>query len=437
MKHLSKESIEKLIKELIAEWSELNQIEEAKNKKIRYAGPMLDSKEYVAIMEAIFSNWWSGGKFSYEAEAKLASLNDRSHGLLTNSGSSANLVLMSAAKSLYFNDGNKILTLACGFPTTVNPIISNRLTPVFCDIDLNTLNINIDNVKRAIVENKISGIFVAHTLGFKTDLNPILDLARENNLPVFWDCCDAYGTTYNDKPIAAYGKAATFSFYVAHHLTMGEGGGIVTNDEDLQVAMRAYRNWGRYCAATNCCIRSLNPSSFCPTTKLTSKCDLPADYIVNYQYEYQGYNLKPLELQAAMLIQQLDKLPMFNDIRRANYLKLYNNFSRWSDEFTIWELEDDVSPFAFPVIINPGAKFNRKHLLDAYTKNKIETRLLFGGNLLRHPAYKDVKHEVIGDLKNSDLITENMFMLGVSQILTDNQIDIIINVTKNFINSWK
>jgi CDP-6-deoxy-D-xylo-4-hexulose-3-dehydrase len=421
----------------MAEWAELNKAEEEKLKKVRYAGPSFDSKEYTAILDALFSNWWSGGSFSYNAENKLAAISDRKHGLLTNSGSSANLVLMSAAKKLYFKDNDKILTLACGFPTTVNPIISNNLIPIFCDIDLDTLNLTPDKVKEAISNHDIKGIFVAHTLGFNSNVNEILDIARENNIQVFFDCCDAYGTTYNKRPLTAFGKASTFSFYVAHHISMGEGGGIVTNDDELQVTMRGFRNWGRYCAATNCCIRSINPNSFCPTTKLSKSCDLPDDYIVNYQYEWLGYNLKPLELQAAMLMEQIDKLPGFNDKRVYNYNRLYNIFNRYNNIFTTWNLPDEVSPFAFPILIKNLSKFSRKHLVDAFTKNKIETRLLFGGNLLRHPAYKDISSGVSGTLSNSDLITENLLMLGVSQVINDDHIDLIEKTLTDFVKQWK
>lgn len=437
MKYLNKSSLEILIKSLMAEWAELNKAEEDKLKKVRYAGPSFDSKEYTAILDALFSNWWSGGSFSYKAEDKLAEISDRRHGLLTNSGSSANLVLMSAAKKLYFKDNDKILTLACGFPTTVNPIISNNLIPVFCDIDLNTLNLTPEKLKEALVDHDIKGIFVAHTLGFNSNINEILDIARDNNIQVFFDCCDAYGTTYNNRPITAYGKASTFSFYVAHHISMGEGGGIVTNDDELQVTMRGFRNWGRYCAATNCCIRSINPNSFCPTTKLSKNCELPEDYIVNYQYEWLGYNLKPLELQAAMLMEQIEKLPSFNEKRVYNYNRLYNIFNRYKDIFTIWTLPDEVSPFAFPVLIKDGSRFTRKHLVDAFTKNKVETRLLFGGNLLRHPAYKDTVREVSGSLSNSDKITDSLFMLGVSQVINTSHIDIIEKTLTDFVKQWK
>lgn len=436
---MNKIELENQIKILFSEWVNKKDEEDLNRKKIRYAGPILGKEEYQNMLDAIFSDWWSAGKFTVEAEKKLAKISDRNYGLLCNAGSSANLLLISAAKELYFNDGDKIITLSCGFPTTVNPIIQNRLIPVFLDIDLEDLNLNPQLFEEAIKnDNKIKGLFVAHTLGFKSKINEILDIARKYNIHVFFDNCDAYGTTYKDRPIQAHGKASTFSFYVAHHLTMGEGGGIVTNDPDLQNTMRSFRNWGRYCVSPNCCIRSENPELFCPVSKLTKNCDLPSDYMVNYQFEYLGYNLKPLELQSAMLIPQLDRMHDFTDIRRKNYKKLKMFFDNHFNFFRTWDIDDDVSPFAFPILINEKAPFTRKHLIDFLKRNDIESRLLFGGNLMKHPAYTNKKHlwESYGTHKNADNITNNFIMLGVSQVNNEEKMEIIINKMEKFLEQW-
>lgn len=434
---MKKKEIEKLIRLLFEEWVREKNSEQL--DKVRYAGPVIGNKEYQGILDALFNDWWSGGKFTVEAEMKLAKFSQRNYGLLTNSGSSANLVMMSAAKELYFSDNDKILTLACGFPTTVNPIIQSGMKPVFIDIDLETLNVNVDNVKEALRnDDNIKGIFVPHTLGFYGDIDKLLDVAREYDVNVFFDCCDAYGTKYKGIPIQQYGKAASFSFYVAHHLTMGEGGGVVTNDDELQIAMKGFRNWGRYCSSPNCCTRSINPESFCPSTKLTKKNSLPEDYTVNYIFEWMGYNLKPLDLQSAMLISQIDKAEEFDQIRVENYEYLKHYFEYHKYNFKTWELQDGVSPFAFPLMIPEDAPFTRSHFINYLKMHKIESRLLFAGNLTKHPAYQKKDHmwEVTGSLENSDKIMNRFLMLGVSQVNTEDDMISIKNTLNEFFKQW-
>ena len=322
--------------------------------KVRYAGPVLGKAEYDNMLDAIFNDWWSGGKFTLEAETKLAEISERNHGLLTNSGSSSNLLLMSAAKELYFKDGDKILTLSCGFPTTVNPIIQNGLVPVFVDISLDDLNLDPDVLDKALsADSEIKGVFVAHTLGFKSKIDELLDVARKHDVLVFFDNCDSYGTKYKGRPIQSYGKAATYSFYVAHHVTMGEGGGITTNDIDL-------------------------------------------------------------------------------------HRELYSYFSQLPINFKTWELDDETSPFSFPMLIPTDVKFNRKHLVDHMKRNKIETRVLFGGNLMKHPAYanKKDKWESIGSHDNADNIMNNFIMFGVSQVVSKEDIEKIKSSMDDFIKQW-
>jgi CDP-4-dehydro-6-deoxyglucose reductase, E1 len=437
---MSKNKIEQKIRSLFKDWVAAKEQEGGLNK-IRYAGPKFGAEEYDAMLSAVFDDWWSGGKYTVQTEDKLSKSGERNHSLLTNSGSSANLILMSAAKDLYFNDGDKILTLSCGFPTTVNPIIQNRLVPVFADINLDTLNIDVETVERAVKKDpKIKGLFVAHTLGFYPDIDAILDVGRKYNLQVLFDNCDAYGTYYKQRPIQSYGKAATYSFYVAHHLSMGEGGGVSTNDVDLHYAMRSYRNWGRYCSSPICCIRSIEPNAFCSGIKLTKDSDLPQDYGVNYQFEYLGYNLKPLELQAAILGVQLDKLHDFTNIRRNNYTVLKNHFNGIkSVEFKTWELPEGVSPFAFPILLPEDARFQRKHLVDFMKRNGIETRMLFGGNLTKHPAYQKNKSywEMLDAAHpNADAILNRFVMFGVSPVTDETHMNIIGEKLDEFLSQW-
>jgi CDP-6-deoxy-D-xylo-4-hexulose-3-dehydrase len=435
---MNKSDIETQIKILFDCWVEKNQQEQS-SQKIRYAGPALGKEEYSNMLDAIFNDWWSGGKFTYNAERKLAEISSRNYGILTNSGSSANLVLMAAARELYFNKGDKILTLSCGFPTTVNPIIQAGLIPVFVDIDLETLNLNPLLLEEALSKDKnIKGVFVAHTLGFKGDVDFLLDIARKYNVLVFFDCCDAYGSTYKSYPLSSYGKAATYSFYAAHHLTMGEGGAVTTNDDKLQITMKGFRNWGRYCSSPNCCVRSVNKDHFCPNTKLSNNTELPEDYIVNYQYEWMGYNLKPLEIQSAILMAQIEKMNSFNEIRKNNYNMLYNYIQTQKFNLKTWKLDEETSPFSFPILLPKDIKFKRKHLADFLQQHKIESRVLFGGNLMKHPAYSKNKDlwESYGSHDNSNNILENFIMLGVSQINSDVETQKIINVLNDFFKRW-
>jgi len=427
--------IETQIKMLFELWAD----EKSKQRleKVRYAGPVLGREEYTGMLEAIFNDWWSGGRFTLETEGKLAKISDRNHGLFVNSGSSADLILMSAAKELYFQDGDKILTLACGFPTTVTPIIQNRLIPVFVDIDLEDMSLSPDLLEKALKnDSKIKGVFFAHTLGFVGDIDGILDVARKYNVHVFFDACDAYSSTYNGKPVQAYGKASTFSFYPAHHCTAGEGGGIVTNDSELFTVMRSFRGWGRYCSSSNCCIRSVKPDLFCPTQRYSKNTELPDDYSVNYTYEFMGYNLKPLELQAKILFHQLDRLEDFHKVRVHNYERLYSYFLKKNiPGLRLWKLKENVSPFSFPILLPEG--IHRKHFIDHLARRGIETRLLFGGNLCKQPAFAKKKQywETYGSLENSDLIMNKFIMLGVSQVNDDAHIDKLIAEVDNFLNT--
>ena len=425
--------IETQIKILFDYW--FDEKSKQKLEKVRYAGPVLGKEEYSGMLDAIFDDWWSGGKYTLETEEKLAKISDRNHGLFVNSGSSADLLLMSAAKELYFEDGDKILTLACGFPTTVNPIIQNRLIPVFVDIDLNEMSLNPDLLQEVLKKDKkIKGVFFAHTLGFVGDIDRILNIARENNVQVFFDSCDAYSSTYKGKPVQAYGKASTFSFYPAHHCTSGEGGGIVTNDSELFTVMRSFRGWGRWCASSNCCIRSVKPELFCPTQKFSKCTEMPDDYSVNYTYEFLGYNLKPLELQAKILFHQLDRLEHFHNIRVKNYNKLYDYFVKKNiPDIKLWKLEHNVCPFSFPILLSEN--INRKHLIGHLSRRGIESRLLFGGNLIKQPAYAKKKQywETYGSFENSDKIMNKFIMLGVSQINDDSHIDKVITEVDNFL----
>jgi len=431
------QELESTIKMLMRLWADEKNAQEKSLNKIRYSGPVLGPDEYEAMLSAVFGNWWSGGKFTIEAEKKLAKMSNRNHALLVNSGSSANLILMEAMRHLYFKEGDGVLTLACGFPTTVNAIIKSGLTPVFVDIDLNTLNFDPDSLESLIKSNPhVKGLFLPHTLGYKSDINKLLDVARKYDLMVVFDACDAYGTVYEGNPIQHYGKAATLSFYVAHHITMGEGGAIVTNDDDLIRVMRGLRNWGKYCSSDHCCIRSVNPEAFCSNTRLTLDSPIPNDYPVSYIYEWVGYNLKPLELQSAILTKQMDRLPDFSERRRNNYKILHDYFSTLK-HIKIWDIDSEVSPFVFPLLISKDAPFIRKHLIDYMKRNNVETRVIFAGNMTKHPAYyKNKNYTQIGSLDNSDALLERGLMLGVSHVNDQETTYKIVDILKKFFKKY-
>ncbi len=435
------EDIQNTIKGLFNLWCIEKEKKRQQQVKVQYAGPVLGEQEYNGILDAIFSDWWSRGKYTTMAQKKLAELSSRDYGLLLNSGSSANLVMMKAAKEvLKWQDGDEIVTLSCGFPTTVNPIVDCNLVPLFVDIKLENLGLSPALLEEVLDKNpKVKGVFVAHTLGFPNEIFELLNIARAHGVQVFFDCCDAYGTVYGDQPITAYGKAATFSYYVAHHVTCGEGGGIVTNDTNLQVTMNGFRNWGRYCSSPDCCIRATNRELFCSEEKLTKDSELPDDYSVNYQFEWLGYNLKMLDLQASMLLTQFDRLPEFTKIRRDNYRILWSFMNGSKFGFKLWEINDTISPFSFPFILPEDVPFQRKHLVHYLARHGIETRLLFGGNLTKHPAYAKIKNKwrLYGESHpNADLIMNRCLMLGVSPIISNEKMYKVVQVLQEFEKQW-
>jgi len=424
---MNKEQIQDLINLLVEEWVELDDKEP--RDKIRYSGPCFGSEEYKAAISALLSGWWCGGGYTLKSEAKLAEISRRNHALLVNSGSSANLVGITALKEEgYLKEGDKVLSLSCCFPTTINPIIQNNLIPVLVDMD-RELGLDPEVLEECIKEKKIKGVFYAHTLGFPGRIDEILDICRKYDIVCAFDCCDAYGSKYKGKPLQEYGKFATFSFYPAHHITAGgHGGAIVTNDPSFHTTSRGIARWGRYCASNQCCIRSLpnGRDLFCPTQKLSPDCGLPKDQPVSYQFEWMGYNLQINEIQAAILYEQMLKLPEFDNTRRKNYNILYEYFANnWSTcEFL--PITEEISPFSFFFILPEGIQ--RNHLINHLKQDKIESKVLFGGMIQNHPAYTplycndELRSSVVeefGTFHQSRKVMERGLMLGVSQVLDE------------------
>jgi CDP-6-deoxy-D-xylo-4-hexulose-3-dehydrase len=405
--------------------------------KIQYSGPSFDDKELVALMDAILDGWFGVGKRANLFEERFSKLIGQSYGVLTNSGSSANLLAISALKSSRFEKrlvaGDEVIVPATAFPTTVNPIIQNNLRPVFVDVAVGTYNIDVDQLDKSI-SPKTRAILILHNLGNPCQMKRILEIADEHNLYLIEDNCDALGAKYGGQYTGSFGIMSTCSFYVAHHITMGEGGIVLTNDEKLAVILRSLRDWGRSCTCPVCVVVR-NPNAQCSKRFKRQFKSLPNGYDGRYVYEEIGYNLKPLEFQAAMGLVQLEKLSGFIAKRNENFAKLYDFFKKYEDFFIlpVWEAEAQPSWFAFPLTLQEGAPFNRQDIIKWYEKCNIETRLLFAGNLIRHPAYEGIPIRVVGDLKNADKIMDDSFFLGVYPGVDEEKMNFILEKTEEFL----
>lgn len=382
--------------------------------KVPVSGKVFDHKEIDNAIAAARDGWWTEGRFAKQFEKDFSRLLGVRYVSLVNSGSSANLVALSALTSSVFGEkrlkpGDEVITLATGFPTTVNPIIQNRCTAVCIDSDLGTKNATVDRIQKAITK-RTRAIMMAHTLGNPMPIEGIMKLVKRYHLWFIEDCCDALGSTYGEKLAGTFGHVATFSFYPAHQITMGEGGAVVTNNPLIHMAIRQFRDWGRDCwcgtGEDNVCRRRFG-------WKLG---DLPFGYDHKYIYSQIGYNLKLTDFQAAIGVAQLKKLPAFIKKRKENFQRLYAFFQQYEKWFILpaWEKEGDSCWFGFMLVIRGAAPFTRLELVQYLESKNIATRSLFAGNLLKHPAYmgrNDVR--VSGTLRNSDKIMHDGFWIGV------------------------
>lgn len=405
---------------------------------VQYAGPFFDNNEILRAVNTLLDGWLVLGAEAYKAEKKLASMFDKKFGLLTNSGSSSNLLMMSALKSKRFTDfpeGTKVLTPIAGFPTTINPIFQCNFKPVFVDITLDGLNLDIDCV-RATLENdpEIKIITFAHVLGNPPNMDDLMKLIKEYELILLEDCCDALGSTYDDKPLGSFGMMASCSFYPAHHITCGEGGLVVCNNENLERVIRSFRDWGRGCFCHG--KQNLSACGACGTRFSEWLPSMPGEVFDHkYVYEEVGFNLKPIEMQASMLLAQLDKFSTISELRKRNYKLLFEVFEQYEEYFHLPRAEKkaDVNWFAFPVTIKKGAPFSRSEFCQFLESRKIQTRPYFAGNILMQPAYS----HLIGDLKLKDFpvanfVTTNTFFLGTSPVITPEQIAYISEIVQEF-----
>ncbi|MFE1781399.1 lipopolysaccharide biosynthesis protein RfbH [Streptomyces sp. NPDC059506] len=396
------------------------------------AGATLDAEDRAALVEAALEMRIAAGPSSRRFESRFARRMGLRKAHLTNSGSSANLLALTAFTSHMLEDrrlrpGDEVITVAAGFPTTVNPIIQNGLVPVFVDVELGTYNTTVDRVAQAIGP-RTRAVMIAHALGNPFPVKEIAELAEQHALFLVEDNCDAVGSTYGGRPTGTFGDIATVSFYPAHHLAMGEGGCVLTSNLALARIVESLRDWGRDCwcepGESNRCLKRFQ----------YQMGDLPAGYDHKYIFSHVGYNLKATDLQAALGLSQLDKLDRFVEARRRNRRRLREGLADVPHQLLPEATpHSDPSWFGFALTVRPEAPFTRAELVEFLEGRKIGTRRLFAGNLTRHPAYADVPHRVAGSLENSDVITENTFWTGVYPALTDEMIDYVVDSVRTFV----
>lgn len=396
------------------------------------AGKVLDASDLRNLIDASLDGWLTTGRFAQQFERKFARYFDLRAAILVNSGSSANLLAFSSLTSPKLGEralhpGDEVITVAAGFPTTVNPIVQNRCVPVFIDITVPTYQADVTRLETAL-SGRTRAIMIAHTLGNPYELDKVADFAKRHNLWLVEDSCDALGATYKGKKVGTFGDLATVSFYPAHHITMGEGGAVVTDSPLLKTIVESFRDWGRDCwcepGKDNTCGKRFD----------WQLGNLPCGYDHKYTYSHIGYNLKMTDMQAAIGLSQLDKLSEFIAARRRNFQRLYDGLKPLQDVLVLPENTPDAEPswFGFPIGVRDDAPFDRNQLVRELESKKIATRLLFGGNLTRQPAYRNVEFRVVGDLPNSDFVMRNVFWIGVYPGLTDKMLDYVLETITAF-----
>ncbi|MDP3463665.1 MAG: lipopolysaccharide biosynthesis protein RfbH [Bacteroidales bacterium] len=405
--------------------------------RVNYAGRVFDEKEITNSVEASLDFWLTEGRFSEQFAEKIAEYLEVEHVLLTNSGSSANLLAFSALTSEKLGDkhlksGDEVISVAAGFPATVTPILQYGLIPVFVDVDLLTYNIDVEMMRKAITP-KTRCIFIAHTLGNPFDIDAVMELAEAHNLWVIEDNCDAFGSRYKGKFTGTFGHLSTISFYPAHHITTGEGGAIITNDPVLANLVRAFRDWGRdcYCAG--------GENNTCGKRFSQSFGQLPFGYDHKYVYSEIGYNLKMTDIQAAIGAAQMDKLDHFGERRKENFKSWYAIFEKYPQYFSLPKATEGTDPswFAFIVTLKAGTPFTRDEFTAHLNAKLIETRNLFAGNMTKQPAFVGKNWRIADTLKNTDTIMSNTFFLGTYPGLKPEMFEYAANVIVEFMNSIK
>lgn len=402
---------------------------------VRSSGAVWEADDVASLVKLALDRWYTDGAYGYEFERYLAGVIKQRHVTLCNSGSSANLLAVSALmsrqlKGKELRKGDEVITVAAGFPTTVNPIIQNGLIPVFVDTSLPTYNALPHAIEEAI-SDRTRAIFIAHTLGNPYQAEAIRDLANRSGLWVIADCCDALGAEYDHKPLPSFADISTFSFYPAHHISMGEGGAVSTDSPMLNKIIRAFRDWGRDCW----CLPGKDNT--CGKRFGWQLGDLPCAFDHKYTYSEVGYNLKATDLQAALGVTQIKKLPRFVETRRETWKFYREAFAPLAKHLVLPEatLRSDPSWFGFTITVRDDAPFNREELVNYLEESKVGTRMLFGGNLTKQPAYADVKYRVSGALKKTDTVMNQTFWIGVAPIITPPMREYVAEKMTEFVKS--
>jgi CDP-6-deoxy-D-xylo-4-hexulose-3-dehydrase len=397
------------------------------------SGKVIDAADMSAVVDSALDGWFTTGRWAKEFERKLARFVGVRSASLVNSGSSANLVALSALTSPKLGErqlkpGDEVITVAAGFPTTVNPIFQNKLVPVFLDVTLPTYEIDVTQMEAARSE-KTRAVMIAHTLGNVFDLDAVVAFCKKYNLWLIEDCCDALGSTYKGQKVGTFGDIATVSFYPAHHITMGEGGAVLTDTPALQVLIDSFRDWGRDCWCEP------GKDNTCGKRFEWQLGTLPCGYDHKYTYSHVGYNLKATDMQAALGVSQIAKLPQFIERRKENFAYLKKALQPLEEFLVLPEATpgSDPSWFGFPIGVKVDAPFTRDQLTNALEVRKIGTRLLFAGNLTRQPAYEGLEYRVVGDMSGSDYVMNQVFWIGVFPGLTDAMLDYVAKTVSEFV----
>ena len=394
---------------------------------IPVTGKVFDAQELTAAVKASLEFWLTSGEHTKIFESQLARIMKMRSAIMVNSGSSANLLALTsltspAHKERQLRAGDEVLTVAAGFPTTVTPILQNNLIPVYVDVDLSTYTANISSVREAI-SPRTKAIMMAHTLGNPFDLKNVMALAKEHNLWVIEDSCDAFGGTYDEKPIGSFGDLSTLSFYPAHHITTGEGGAVLARNILHKPIIESFRDWGRDCwcdpGCDNTCLKRFE-------WKLG---DLPEGYDHKYTYSHLGYNLKSGDIQASIGNAQLQKLDSFVQARKKNWQFLKENLASLNNFLLLPEAQENSDPswFGFAITVRPNGPLSRDQIVRKLNESKIGTRLLFGGNLLKQPAFRNTPRRIVGSLSNTDIVMNDTFWIGVWPGLTPEMLSFMVS----------
>jgi len=399
------------------------------------SGRVFDAEDIQYLVDSSLDFWLTTGRYAHQFEKEFARFFKMRHALLVNSGSSANLLALTSLTSPLLQDrklqpGDEVITVATGFPTTVNPIFQNKLVPVFIDVDVPTYNVDVNQLESALSE-RTRAVMLAHTLGNPFNLEAVTEFCKQHNLWLVEDCCDAVGATYNGQPVGRFGDIATVSFYPAHHITMGEGGAVLTDKPKLKKIIESFRDWGRDCWCAP------GKENTCGKRFVWQLGELPHGYDHKYTYSHIGYNLKVTDMQAAVGVSQLKKLPGFIQKRRENFAYLHTQLQHLQEYLILPQATSNSEPswFGFLIAVREGAPFTRNDLVKYLEGRKIGTRLLFGGNLVRQPAYRNTEYRIASSLKNADFIMNNVFWIGVYPGLTQPMLDYIGESIREFCES--